>query len=435
MKLIKRRIFTLASVAAGLAVMPYMSSPVTARKLLTAALTRYASPNEQIAAPSVEYGFVLDSFQVVNDIFRQHQSMADVLKDQNVAKETIATLTKKAKAIFNLKEIKTGKEYLLLKNNVTGEVERIIYQPDPYRYIVFDLRGEMVVKEHKYPVEIKTEARAIVVEDNWWATLEDADLPNDLIAKMQDALKKAFDFRHIGRGDRFKLVYERKYVEGRPVAYGALKAVFFEKDGEEFYAFKYQDKDFKGYFDHDGRPYKLGFLLSPIKSARISSFFDPHRFHPILQYVRPHNGTDYAAPYGTPIVSVADGIVTAAAYGGGNGNFVKVNHNNIYDTQYLHMSSFAKGIKPGVRVEQGQVIGYVGATGLATGPHCCFRFWKKGVQVNHLKEKLPQAEPVKGQTLEEFTLYRDSLVKAMDAQPFLLKADMEAKTTKKELHP
>ncbi len=159
-------------------------------------------------------------------------------------------------------------------------------------------------------------------------------------------------------------------------------------------------------------------MKAPVKFTRISSNYNLRRFHPIKGKTIPHLGTDYAAPYGTEIRSVSDGVVTASAYNGGNGNFVKVKHDNVYETQYLHMSRFAKGIRPGVRVRQGQTIGYVGATGLATGPHVCFRFWKNGRQVNHLREKLPPPQPMSMQELPDFFEHRDKLlVRLNELQP------------------
>jgi murein DD-endopeptidase MepM/ murein hydrolase activator NlpD len=173
-----------------------------------------------------------------------------------------------------------------------------------------------------------------------------------------------------------------------------------------------------------------GFLKSPLRYSHISSHYNLKRLHPILGYVRPHFGTDYAAPHGTPILSVADGTVEEARYGGGNGNYVKIRHMKPYESQYLHMSRFAKGIKPGTKVRQGEVIGYVGSTGLATGPHVCFRFWKKGVQVNHLREKLPQISTFTSSDREEFNALSKSLIDRLEKIPFL--NEEEAAQRKKE---
>ncbi len=171
----------------------------------------------------------------------------------------------------------------------------------------------------------------------------------------------------------------------------------------------------KGYYDQEGRPMKSAFLKAPLKYSRISSYYNLNRLHPILKYRRPHYGTDYAAPHGTPIMAVGDGTVSQASYTSGNGNFVKIRHAGAYETQYLHMRGFAKGIRSGARVQQGQIIGYVGSTGLATGPHVCFRFWKNGQQVNHLRLNLPNPEPLPKAAMPEFIKVRDTLLEQMKA--------------------
>ena len=160
------------------------------------------------------------------------------------------------------------------------------------------------------------------------------------------------------------------------------------------------------------------FLKAPVRFSRISSGFNLRRFHPVLKYTRPHLGTDYAAPYGTPIMSVGAGIVSAACYSGGNGNFVKIKHDNIYETQYLHMSRFASGIRKGVRVSQGQIIGYIGSSGLATGPHVCFRFWQNGRQVNPKYLRFPSPDPMPADQLEDYYKFRDNVVKTFNSIQF-----------------
>lgn len=233
---------------------------------------------------------------------------------------------------------------------------------------------------------------------------------------MENALKYTADFFHVRKGDSFKLLYTEKFVEGKSVGIHELKAAYVKFGNDESYAFLYQDETagIDSYFDEKARPLKKAYLKSPVEFARISSKYNLTRFHPILHYVKPHLGTDYAAPSGTPILAIADGVVEEATRRGGNGIFVKVRHDKTYESQYLHMSKYAKGMAPGVRVKQGQVIGYVGSTGLATGPHCCFRFWKNGQQVDFLKEKLPRPQPMEGQNIAKFEAARDSLMSILD---------------------
>jgi murein DD-endopeptidase MepM/ murein hydrolase activator NlpD len=226
---------------------------------------------------------------------------------------------------------------------------------------------------------------------------------------MEDALQWSVDFHHLQKGDKFKLVYEQNMIEGQDVGVEQVYAAYYKNLDNEHFAVYYEHPDVnkKGYYDLEGRPMNKGFLKAPVKYSRISSGYNPNRFHPILKRRKPHYGTDYAAPYGTPIYAVGNGVVTKASRTRGNGNFVKIKHNDTYQTQYLHMQKFAKGITPGAQVKQGQVIGYVGSTGLATGPHVCFRFWKNGKQVNHLKLNFPPPKSLPVEDLPGFYEIRD----------------------------
>jgi murein DD-endopeptidase MepM/ murein hydrolase activator NlpD len=205
------------------------------------------------------------------------------------------------------------------------------------------------------------------------------------------------DFFRVQPGDRFKVVFEEKFVDDTvSVGAGRVLAAVFEQGGKPIYALYFNDSatGFSGYFDRDGKGLKKMFLKAPLDFFRITSKYTMNRFHPVQRRWKAHLGTDYAAPTGTPIHSTAHGVVEKAGYNSGNGNFVKVRHNSTYSTQYLHMSRIASGMRPGTRVSQGQVIGYVGSTGLASGPHVCYRFWVNGRQVNPLALKLPNSEPI-----------------------------------------
>jgi murein DD-endopeptidase MepM/ murein hydrolase activator NlpD len=196
---------------------------------------------------------------------------------------------------------------------------------------------------------------------------------------------------------------------------GRILAAEFNQSGKAFHAFFFSDSaGYQGYFDRDGQSLKRAFLKAPLDYFRISSRFSGKRFHPVQKRWKAHLGTDYAAPHGTPIRSTANGVVEKKGYTAGNGNYVKVKHNGTYSTQYLHMSKFAKGVNVGTRVSQGQVIGYVGSTGLATGPHVCYRFWKNGKQVDPLKEKLPNAEPIEKRFAASFAQQAAQQQSALD---------------------
>jgi murein DD-endopeptidase MepM/ murein hydrolase activator NlpD len=257
------------------------------------------------------------------------------------------------------------------------------------------------------------------LETSFWQALTDNGLSDELADGMIDVLASSVDFYHQKQGDRFKVVFEQHYVHGEAVGTGKIIAAVYEREGKESYAFNFEKEGEKtDYYDYEGRPARKAFLKAPVKFSRISSRYNLHRMHPILGYVKAHLGTDYAAPHGTPIIAVAEGTVLEATRRGGNGNFVKIQHDGVYATQYLHMSGFAKGIRPGTRVAQGQTIGYVGSTGLATGPHCCFRFWKNGREVDPLRLNLPQPQPITGPLLEAYKVKRDELMALLNSVPY-----------------
>jgi murein DD-endopeptidase MepM/ murein hydrolase activator NlpD len=256
-----------------------------------------------------------------------------------------------------------------------------------------------------------------MINSSLWLTMKSYDLPVQLIDKMEGVFQWSLDFFRIQNGDQFKIIYEENTIDGKFAGIGKVLGAYFKNYDNEYYGIYYENGKAKGYYDEEGRPMKSPFLKAPIRfsSYRISSSYNLRRFHPVLKRVRPHYGTDYAAPRGTPIVAVAHGVVTRAGYGRGNGNYVKIKHDKTYSTQYLHMSGFAKGIRSGVHVKQGQVIGYVGSTGLATGPHVCFRFWKNGKQVNHLRLKLPNPEPMPENLKPLYFPVRDEMVARLGA--------------------
>ena len=205
------------------------------------------------------------------------------------------------------------------------------------------------------------------------------------------------DFQSLQKGDKYKVQFEEKLIDGQVVGITDIKLAYFEHNGEPYHAIPFEQNGEVNFFDQDGNSLKKAFLRDPLKYTRISSRYNLRRFHPVQKRYKAHLGTDYAAPTGTEIRSVGDGTVIEARYTSANGNYVKIKHNGTYTTQYLHMSKIGKGIRAGARIKQGQVIGYVGSTGLATGPHLCFRFWKNGKQEDWLREKIPPSEPILSQ--------------------------------------
>ena len=362
-----------------------------------------------------EYGFSVDSFTTHSAKLKSNQFLADILLAYQIPYPQIDRLVKKSNEVFNRKSLRTGQKYSVrVSNDSLAEPHYLIYEESPVKYVVFDLRDTLNVYVEEREVETKIRSSSGIITSSLYETMMEQNLDAGLAVKLADIYAWTIDFYRIQKGDWFKLIYEEKLVAGKSYGTGKVIAAEFNHKGENFYAFLFEKDEVADYFDEEGKGLKKAFLKSPLKFSRISSRFTMKRFHPVQKIFKAHLGTDYAAPKGTPILSVGDGTIEEAQYRQYNGNYVKVKHNSTYTTQYLHMSKIAKGIKRGVHVKQGEVIGYVGSTGLATGPHVCFRFWKNGKQSDHLKEKFPSSEPVKKQYKDEYLKKSEELKKVLD---------------------
>tara|TARA_B100001175_G_scaffold138436_1_gene117609 strand:- start:156 stop:1379 length:1224 start_codon:yes stop_codon:yes gene_type:complete len=341
------------------------------------------------------YGINIDSMFVVTKKIKWGESFSDILFKSGIDNKIIFDAINKSKNIFNLKTLKKGKEYKLLSYFDKKKPAYFIYEPDLFSAIVYSLQDSIFVDKRIKPIHLKEKVVYGSIESSLYETIEKNKFPLDLVYLLVDVFAWQVDFYKINKGDKFKVVYLEEIIDNKVIGIKEIKAAYFYHDNKDYYAFKYDQGKGIDYFDEKGNNLRKTFLRSPLNFSRISSRYSKKRFHPVLKRYKSHLGTDYAAPRGTPIRTVADGIITEATRNRGNGIYVKIKHNNKYSTQYLHMSKFAKKIKKGVRVVQGQTIGYVGSTGLATGPHVCFRFWKNGIQVDPYKQNdLPPGEPI-----------------------------------------
>ena len=341
------------------------------------------------------YGINIDSMFVETKKIKWGESFSDILFKSGIDNKIIFDAINKSKNIFNLKTLKKGKEYKLLSYVDKKKPAYFIYEPDLFSAIVYSLQDSIFVDKRIKPIHLKEKVVYGSIESSLYETIEKNKFPLDLVYLLVDVFAWQVDFYKINKGDKFKVVYLEEIIDNKVIGIKEIKAAYFYHDNKDYYAFKYDQGKGIDYFDEKGNNLRKTFLRSPLNFSRISSRYSKKRFHPVLKRYKSHLGTDYAAPRGTPIRTVADGIVTEAKRNRGNGIYVKIKHNNKYSTQYLHMSKFAKKIKKGVRVAQGQTIGYVGSTGLATGPHVCFRFWKNGIQVDPYKQNdLPPGESI-----------------------------------------
>lgn len=385
-----------------------------------------------ITEPNIKFGFALDTFNTKEITIEKNQTFLSVLNgitnDNQLSYNIISACNKKV----NLNLIRPGMKMTLLSGEDSHKPDYLVFEPDVYKYIVFDLNDPNASKIQYRPIERSIETVSGVMDGSLWETINKYDMDLSLASQMENAMECAFDLSRAGKGDIIKLVYEKNVIDGEEVDAGRLLAAYYKGRLGEKHIFYFDNGDEKGYFDQNGRPMRKSFLKAPVKYAHISSPYSKTRLHPILNRVIPHLGTDFAAPYGTPILAVADGVVEAASYSNGNGRFVKLKHSSVYSTQYLHMSRFAKGLRRGTRVRQGQVIGYVGSSGLATGPHVCFRFWKNGRQVNFRNLNLPSPNPMPSKDLKEFKVTRNEMMtmlaaigKPIPGQKFVRESNLE----------
>ncbi len=341
------------------------------------------------------YNLPVDSFDIHKGVIKPNQFLADILLKYHVPYNEIDRLVKKASDIFDVRYIVSGKSYAVFCNKDSlGKALCFVYEPNATEFIVFDMRDTINVFRGTKPVEIREKVSYGTINSSLYQTLADIGSSPALAMEMANIYAWTIDFYRIQKGDKFKVVYTEKFVDGKRIGIDEIKSAVFTHFKDDYYAFAFEQDGFVDYFDDQANSLRKAFLKSPLKFGRMSSAYTSNRYHPVQKRWKAHKGTDYAAPHGTPIMSTSDGVVIEARYKKYNGNYVKVRHNSTYTTQYLHMSKIGKGIKSGAKVRQGQTIGYVGATGLATGPHVCYRFWKHGAQIDHRIEKFPPSKPV-----------------------------------------
>jgi murein DD-endopeptidase MepM/ murein hydrolase activator NlpD len=366
-----------------------------------------------------DFGFKFSDFNVVQDSVKSGDTFGSILQNQDIGDKKVFDIVAQVKDTFDVRTIRINKPYTLLRSkNKTNTLNVFIYQPDALHYYVIDLRDSIVKATKKIkPLTLKRRTIGGVLKGSLSETLDNAKVEGALANKISKIFAWSIDFFKVKKGDRFGLTFTERYINDSIYdGVDSLQAAFFEYKGKIIYAFPFEQNQGSGnidYYDEDGKTLKNFFLKTPIKFSHITSHFSSNRFHPVQQIWKAHKGTDYAAPYGTPISTTAAGIIEQTGYTAGNGNFVKVKHNKVYSTQYLHMSRIL--VRRGQHVTQGQTIGLVGSTGLATGPHVCYRFWKNGVQVDALRLKLPNGEPMNPKNKQRFLKKIESLKFELDS--------------------
>ena len=366
-----------------------------------------------------DYGFTFNDYKVIRDTIRSGDTFSALLEKFPLRDSlTIHQVTEKVKDSFNVRRIKVGKPYILfLDKKKPNTLKALVYIEDRIQYTVVDFRDSLVVSNKQKPTRIKRRVVAAEINGSLSETLSNAGVSPALAPKLAGIYAYTIDFFKIQKGDKFAVTINEKYMEDSIyIGVESIEASYFEHKGKKIFAFPYklnENQKKEDYYDENGKGLKSMFLKAPLDYFRISSRFSGRRFHPVQMRFKAHNGTDYAAPHGTPIKTTASGVVERTGYTAGNGNFVKVRHSSTYATQYLHMSRIL--VRNGQSVSQGQTIGKVGSTGLATGPHVCYRFWKNGVQVDPLRLKLPNTEPMGKSDKQKYLNYIAPLKKELDS--------------------
>lgn len=372
-----------------------------------------------IKEPTVLYGMFVDDLVIVEDKIKRNEFLGDILAGYNVPASLIHQLSMVSRNVFDVRKIAPDKKYTVFCSPDSLQTARaFVYEPNPLEYVVIRFDDSLSVDLQRREVSQVEKSIAGVVNSNLSQTIEALGISHELTNMFVDIFAWQVDFQRLQKGDKFKIIYEENQVEGKFAGINRILAVYFEHFGNPYYAFPFDQGDGVDFFDEEGKSLRKALLKYPIEFTRISSRYSRSRFHPVRKVYRAHLGTDFAAPTGTPIRSVGDGVVLEAQYKSNNGNYVKIRHNSTYTTQYLHMSNIANGIRPGTRVRQGQTIGYVGSTGLATGPHLCYRFWKNGVQVDALKVELPASQPIADEYRASFETVVDGLTGRLNAISF-----------------
>ena len=367
--------------------------------------------------PVLLFNIPIDSFTVVPGQIRSGQNLSDILVSKGISMSKIDEISKKSVLTFDVRKMKVSNPYYFFMNKKdASKVEYFIYEINPVDYVVYQLSDSLRIYKEKKPIETLVKSASGVITSSLWNALASQALDYNLALSLSEIYAWSIDFYGLQKGDKFRVIYEENFVYGKSIGIGQIFAAQFVHAKEDFYAFRFTQNNEDSYFDDKGKSLKKAFLKAPLKFSRISSSFSANRFHPVLKIYRPHFGVDYAAATGTPVMSIGDGTVIAKAYqAAGGGNYLKIKHNAVYTTSYMHLSGYAPGITTGARVHQGQVIGYVGMTGLASGPHLDFRVFFNGSPIDPLKVKSPPTEPIAEKYMASYTAHRDSMMTKLSA--------------------
>ena len=373
-----------------------------------------------------EFGFTLNNFNVKKDTIESGDSFGLILEKNNLFYPKIYNIVQETKKVFDIRKINVGRPYTILSSKDSLNQPLVfIYQPNAVDYLVVSLGDSLWAEKKQKEIKLKEFEAMGSIKSSLAETMQELNLSPLLTNELSEIYAWNIDFFRLEKGDNFKIQYTSRYVDDSIyIGLNRIHNAFFEHRGKPFYAIEFETDSIRGmfeYFDDKGKNLRRAFLLSPVQFSRISSRYNLRRKSAYYGRVRPHYGTDFAAPVGTPIRSTADGRVVKSGYTKGNGYYVTVSHNATYSTQYLHMKK--RGLKVGTYVKQGDKIGEVGMTGFTSGPHVCYRFWKNGRQVDPLKQKLPEAKPISDSLKRKYLSYMAPIKDKLDSMKSNLNFD------------
>ena len=371
----------------------------------------------EVVEPRVVLTLPADTLRFEKHTIASGESFGALLGKRGIGTAQIYKIAAAVEDQFNVRRIRAGIEVQFATGDSSLFPSYFIYPESKYEYWIIGLQDSIYAKKVEKEREVRRRAISGTIDDALYLSVGRSGGTQALAMSLVEVYAWTIDFFRLQKGDAFSVIYEEEYVDDTVyVGFKSIVAANLTHMGNDFYSFPYENElGFHDYYDEEGRSLRKTFLRAPLNFTRISSRYSGRRFHPVQKRWKAHLGTDYAAPTGTPIMTTADGVIIAAQYTSANGNYVKVRHNSTYTTQYLHMSKIKPGIRNGVKVKQGDVIGYVGSTGLATGPHVCYRFWANGRQVDPYKQKLPDAKPLTADRMEAYQSYMTRLKVELDS--------------------
>lgn len=349
------------------------------------------------------HGIPVDSYNVIKGKVKKNQFLSSILSEYGVPWNSIDQLLSENRDVFDARKVRSGSSYsVLMTRDTLSRADYFIYEHDPLVTYVFSLKDTLAVYRHDAEVRKMLRYSSGTINTSLWEATMEKNLNPNLSAELSEIYAWTIDFFGLQQGDRFKVIYEEDFIGDKSIGIKKIHAALFEHAGSTIAAIPFIQDSTMSFYDTTGASLRKAFLKAPLRYSRISSRFSGARLHPVLKTVRLHHGVDYSAPIGTPVVAIGDGRVTQTGFENGSGRIVRITHNSVYSTAYLHLSRFGPGISPGVYVKQGQVIGYVGSSGLSSGPHLDFRFYRNGYAVDPLKVEAPPVKPVEPGAMDQF---------------------------------